>query len=157
MNGISTFLWFDEQAAQAAAFYVSIFPNSSIDGQATFEDERPGKEFTSTTVSFELDGRPFTALNGGPLFAFTPAISFVVSCEGQDEVDYYWDRLGDGGEPGRCGWLVDRFGVSWQVVPTALSEYLGGPDPEGSSRAMAAMLEMDKLDIAGLRQAYEGA
>lgn len=156
MNGISTFLWFDDCALEAAEFYVSVFPNSRLAGSGTFEDERPGQEQSVTTVSFELDGRPFGAINGGPLFSFTPAISFVVSCHDQDEIDHYWQRLCDGGQPGRCGWLVDRFGVSWQVVPAALGDLLGGPDAEGSARASAAMLQMGKFDIAALLAAYDG-
>jgi predicted 3-demethylubiquinone-9 3-methyltransferase (glyoxalase superfamily) len=156
MSGISTFLWFDDRAAEAAEFYVAIFPNSRITGDHVFDDPRPEGPGTVPLVTFELDGRPFTGLNGGPMFSFTPAISFVVDCANQDEVDYYWDRLTDGGEVSMCGWLVDRFGVSWQVVPRALGEYVGGPDPEGAARARAAMLEMHKLDIEGLRRAYEG-
>lgn len=156
MKGISTFLWFDGRALEAARFYVSVFPNSHIVGESAFEDARLGKEQTVTTVSFELDGRPFTGLNGGPLFSFTPAISFVIPCEDQAEVDYYWERLCDGGEESMCGWLVDRFGISWQVVPTMLFDVLGGPDPQGTARATAAMLEMRRLDIAALQAAYDG-
>ena len=155
MKGIYTFLWFDDRAFEAAAFYVSVFPNSRILGDDVFADERPGKEHEVGVVSFELDGRPFAAINGGPMFSFTPAISLVVSCEGQDEVDYFWERLCDGGEPSMCGWLVDRFGVSWQVVPTALAGLIGGPDPDGAARASAAMLQMGKLDIAALQSAYD--
>jgi predicted 3-demethylubiquinone-9 3-methyltransferase (glyoxalase superfamily)/heme-degrading monooxygenase HmoA len=162
VKGISTFLWFDGQALSAARFYVSIFPNSVVHADSTFPDVEypenaqadPGSVMT---VSFELDGRPFTALNGGPQFSFTPAVSFVVSCENQDEVDYFWERLTEGGgEPGQCGWLTDRFGVSWQVVPTALSEIMSGPDPEGAQRAFQAMMGMGRLDIAGLQRAYDG-
>lgn len=157
MLGISTFLWFDDQAHEAARFYVSVFPNSRVIGDEVFHDERPGKEADVPVVSFELDGRPFSAINGGPMFAFTPAISFVVSCEDQDEVDYYWDRLTEGGEESMCGWLVDRFGVSWQVVPAELPSLIAGPDAEGAARATAAMLEMHKLDLGVLRAAYDGA
>lgn len=162
MNGISTMLWFDGQALSAARFYTEIFPNSVIHGGEDFPDVEypenaeadPG---TVMTVSFEIDGRPFTALNGGPMYTFTEAISFVVSCASQDEVDYFWDRLTDGGgEPGRCGWLKDRFGVSWQVVPTALFEITSGPDAEGCQRAWQAMLSMEKMDIAALQRAYDG-
>ncbi len=156
MRGISTFLWFDDQAGEAARFYLSVFPNSRIIGDDVFHDQRPGKEQDVVTVSFELDGRPFTAINGGPMFAFTPAVSFVVECDDQAEVDHYWERLTDGGEESMCGWLVDRFGVSWQVVPTMLADLIGGPDPEAAARATSAMLGMRKLDIAALRAAYEG-
>jgi len=162
MQGLSTMLWFDGQALEAARFYVSVFPNSVIHGDAAFPDvdypenaqADPGSVMT---VSFELDGRPFTALNGGPQYTFSEAISFVVTCEGQDEVDYFWDRLTDGGgEPGRCGWLKDPFGVSWQVVPTALFELGSGPDAEGAQRVWQAMLGMDKLSIPDLQRAYDG-
>ncbi len=156
MKGISTFLWFDDRALEAARFYVSVFPESRIIDSGQFEDARPGKEQSVTTVSFELSGRPFTAINGGPVFAFTPAISFVIACEDQAEVDYYWGQLCDGGQESRCGWLVDRFGVSWQVVPTALYELLAGDDPDGVSRATEAMLQMAKLDIATMQAAYDG-
>lgn len=163
MKGISTMLWFDGQALSAARFYTAIFPNSRIHGEEAYPDvEFPeGAEAdpgSVMTVSFELDGRPFTGLNGGPQFTFTEAISFVVSCESQDEVDYFWDRLLDGGgEPSQCGWLKDRYGVSWQVVPTALFEIASRPDQDGVQRAWQAMLSMSKLDIAGLERAYEGS
>jgi predicted 3-demethylubiquinone-9 3-methyltransferase (glyoxalase superfamily) len=156
MQGISAFLWFDDQAEQAARHYVSIFPNSRILGEDVVHDQRPGEERDVTVVLFELDGRPFVALNGGPMFSFTPAISFVVSCEDQTEVDYYWERLCDGGEESMCGWLVDKFGVSWQVVPTVLGDLLGGSDPTKAARATHAMLQMRKLDIGELQLAYEG-
>jgi predicted 3-demethylubiquinone-9 3-methyltransferase (glyoxalase superfamily) len=156
MQGISTFLWFDHQAQEAARHYVAIFPNSRVLGDDVFHDERPGKEQDVTVVSFELDGRSFSALNGGPMFSFTPAISFVVSCEDQAEVDYYWERLSEGGEESMCGWLVDRFGVSWQVVPTVLPDLIAGNDPAKSARATHAMLQMRKLDIGELQRAYEG-
>ncbi|MBK9740697.1 MAG: VOC family protein [Actinobacteria bacterium] len=158
MNGISTFLWFDDQALEAAQHYVSIFPNSRILGDAAYAENTPGEAGTVMTVSFQIDGRDFTALNGGPLYRFTPAISFPVSCADQAEVDYFWERLTEGGgEGGQCGWLTDRFGVSWQVVPEALFGYIGGPDPDGAARAMQAMLGMGKLDIEVLRTAYEGS
>ena len=134
MQGISTFLWFDDQAADAARFYVSVFPNSRITGGAELDNTGPGRDEHVTTVTFDLDGRPFTALNGGPRFTHSPAISFVIACDDQAEVDYYWDRLTDGGQESQCGWLVDPFGVSWQVVPTMLFDVLGGPDPEGAAR-----------------------
>jgi predicted 3-demethylubiquinone-9 3-methyltransferase (glyoxalase superfamily) len=159
MNGISTFLWFDDRALEAAQYYVSVFPDSRITSGETLPNSGSGPDREGppvSLVSFELAGRPFTALNGGPVFSFTPAISFVIACEDQAEVDYYWDRLVDGGEPSQCGWLVDRFGVSWQVVPTMLGNVLSGPDPDGCARATAAMLEMAKLDIATLQAAYRG-
>ena len=154
MNGISTFLWFDGAAKEAADHYVSIFPNSSITGVSRLGEEAEGLPAPVLMVSFELDGRPFTALNGGPMFAFSPAISFVVSCEGQAEVDEYWSRLSAGGSEGQCGWLTDRFGVSWQVVPIALGTFIGGADPAGAARAMQAMLGMRKLVIEDLARAY---
>lgn len=157
MNGISTFLWFDGAAEEAADHYVSIFPNSSITGVSRLGEEAEGLPAPVLMVSFELDGRPFTALNGGPMYAFSPAISFVVNCEGQPEVDEYWERLSAGGSEGQCGWLTDRFGVSWQVVPSALGSIIGGADPAGAARAMQAMLGMRKLVIADLAQAYHGA
>ncbi len=157
MNGISTFLWFDGAAEEAADHYVSIFPNSSITGVSRLGEEAEGLPAPVLMVSFELDGRPFTALNGGPMYAFSPAISFVVNCEGQPEVDEYWERLSAGGSEGQCGWLTDRYGVSWQVVPSALGSFIGGADPAGAARAMQAMLGMRKLVIADLAQAYHGA
>ena len=156
MQGISTFLWFDDRAVEAAQFYVSVFPNSRILGDEVFHDERPGREHDVPVVSFELDGRPFSAINGGPMFTFTEAVSFVVSCDDQAEVDYYWERLTDGGEESMCGWLKDRFGVSWQVVPVELATLIAGPDPEAAARASAAMLQMRRLDLAALRAAYAG-
>jgi predicted 3-demethylubiquinone-9 3-methyltransferase (glyoxalase superfamily) len=157
VNGISTFLWFDGAAEEAADHYVSIFPNSSITGVSRLGEEAEGLPAPVLMVSFELDGRPFTALNGGPMYAFSPAISFVVNCEGQPEVDEYWERLSAGGSEGQCGWLTDRYGVSWQVVPSALGSFIGGADPAGAARAMQAMLGMRKLVIADLAQAYHGA
>lgn len=154
MNGISTFLWFDGAAEEAADHYVSIFPNSSIDSVSRQGAEADGVPAPVLMVSFQLDGRPFVALNGGPMFSFTPAISFVVSCEGQAEVDEYWSRLSEGGSEGQCGWLTDRFGVSWQVVPSALGTFIGGADTAGAARAMQAMLGMRKLVIEDLAKAY---
>jgi predicted 3-demethylubiquinone-9 3-methyltransferase (glyoxalase superfamily) len=156
VNGISTFLWFDDRAQEAAEFYVSVFPDSQLTGDDVFDDPRPDGPGRVTLVTFELAGRPFTALNGGPLFSFSPAISFVVDCADQAEVDYYWGRLTEGGQESMCGWLVDRFGVSWQVVPRALGTLIGGPDAEGAARATAAMLQMRKLDVAALELAYRG-
>jgi predicted 3-demethylubiquinone-9 3-methyltransferase (glyoxalase superfamily) len=159
---ITPFLWFDNQAEDAAKFYVSIFNNSALDavsryGKDGFEVHgRP--EGSVMTVNFRLEGQEFTALNGGPHFKFTEAISFVVKCETQSEVDHYWDELSKGGDERahRCGWLKDKYGVSWQIVPTALFELMGGPDARRSRRVMQAMLQMKKLDVAALRQAYEG-
>jgi predicted 3-demethylubiquinone-9 3-methyltransferase (glyoxalase superfamily) len=157
---ISPFLWFDHRAEEAARFYVSIFENSRIASLVRYDDEgakaagRP--EGSVMTVAFELDGQQFTALNGGPLFEFTEAISFVVNCRTQEEVDHFWEKLSAGGQEVQCGWLKDRFGVSWQVVPTVLMEMLQDKDPERSRRVMAAMLKMKKLSIEGLTRAYAG-
>jgi predicted 3-demethylubiquinone-9 3-methyltransferase (glyoxalase superfamily) len=157
---ITPFLWFDSQAEEAANFYVSIFKQSRIGAITRFDDEgskaagRP--KGSIMTVEFELDGQKFTALNGGPLFKFTEAISLVVNCENQTEIDHFWDKLSAGGEEVQCGWLKDRFGVSWQVVPTILIELLQDKDPERSRRVMAAMLKMKKLDVDALRKAYDG-
>ena len=157
---ITPFLWFDHQAEEAAAFYVSIFKNARITGVTRYDDagaKASGRPKGSVmTVAFELDGQQFTALNGGPLFPFTEAISLVVNCQTQDEVDHFWQKLSAGGQEVECGWLKDRFGVSWQVVPTVLSEMLQDKDPEKSRRVMAAMLKMKKISIDGLENAYEG-
>jgi len=150
------FLWFDKEAEEAADHYTSIFPNSRIQDVARYGSAGPGEEGTVMTVAFELDGQRFTALNGGPEYRFTEAVSFQVGCETQEEVDHYWSRLSDGGEEGPCGWLKDRFGLSWQIVPNALPRLLSDPDREKSQRAMAAMLKMRKLDIAGLERAAAG-
>lgn len=156
MQSITPFLWFDVQAEEAAAFYVGIFPNSSIHAVARYPDGSPVPAGTVMTVDFTLDGTRFTALNGGQHFRFTEAISFVVGAETQDDIDRLWDALTDGGEPGRCGWLKDRYGLSWQIVPPALIEMLGDPDPARASRVNQAMLSMGKLDLAALRAAYDG-
>ena len=156
MQSIAPVLWFDDQAEQAAAFYVDIFPNSSIHGVVRYPDGSPAPAGTVMTVDFTLDGTRFTALNGGPQFRFTEAISFVVRAETQDDIDRLWDALTDGGEPSRCGWLTDRYGLSWQIVPPALIEMLGDPDPARASRVNQAMLSMGKLDHAALRAAYDG-
>ncbi len=157
---ITPFLWFDTQAEEAASFYVSIFKNSRITGLARYDDEgakAAGRPKGSVmTVQLELDGQEFVALNGGPMFKFTQAISFVVNCETQDEVDHFWEKLSAGGQQVQCGWLTDQFGVPWQVVPTILGQLLQDKDPDKSRRVMAAMLKMKKLDIEGLRNAYEG-
>ena len=160
---ITPFLWFDGRAEEAAQAYASIFPNSKITSVTRYgkvgqevHGQTPG---TAMTVEFSLDGQSFTALNGGPLYRFTEAVSFVVHCETQAEVDHYWVRLSEGGDPAaqQCGWLKDRFGLSWQVVPRVLGELLGDPDPARAGRAMAAMLQMKKLDIAALRRAHSGS
>jgi predicted 3-demethylubiquinone-9 3-methyltransferase (glyoxalase superfamily) len=160
MQKITPFLWFDNQAEEAAKFYVSIFKNSKV-GSVTRYDEEGSKaagrpKGSVMTVAFELDGQEFTALNGGPLFKFTEAISFVVHCETQAEVDHFWQKLTSGGQEVQCGWLKDRFGVSWQVVPHALIEMLQDKDPQKSKRVMAAMLKMKKIEIDALRKAYDG-
>jgi predicted 3-demethylubiquinone-9 3-methyltransferase (glyoxalase superfamily) len=151
---ITPFLWFDHQAEEAANFYVSIFPNSKIIKVLRYGGAGPGPAGSVMTVEFQLDGRSFVALNGGPHFKFTEAISFVVNCQTQDEVDAYWEKLSAGGTEVQCGWLKDTFGLSWQIVPTALPELLSDPDPEKSQRVMKAMLTMKKLDIRALKQAH---
>ncbi|MGD8417733.1 MAG: VOC family protein [Pseudomonadales bacterium] len=160
IHTITPCLWFDDQAEQAAAQYTSIFPNSRILDTQRYTDvgrEHHGREPGSVmTVNFELDGQPFTALNGGPLFKINEAISFQIRCQGQEEVDHFWDRLADGGSEQPCGWLKDRFGVSWQVIPAEFEALAGGPDPEGVRRVMAAMFQMRKLDIAALKRAADG-
>ena len=157
MQTISPFLWFDDQAEEAAAHYVSIFPNSKILGVSRYGEGGPRPAGTAMSVAFELDGLQFQALNGGPQFRFTEAISFVVAAPTQPEIDDLWGKLTSGGEPGQCGWLKDRYGLSWQIVPPILYELLSDPDPAASSRVMQAMLGMGKLDIAALRAAHDGA
>jgi predicted 3-demethylubiquinone-9 3-methyltransferase (glyoxalase superfamily) len=152
---ITPFLWFDNQAEEAANLYVSIFKNSRVTGVNRYGEAGPGPADTAMTVSFELEGQEFTALNGGPEYKFTEAISFFVNCETQEEVDTLWEKLSAGGEQGPCGWLKDKYGVSWQIVPTVLGELLGAPDPVKSQRVMQAMLQMKKLDIKTLERAYE--
>ena len=152
---IAPFLWFDNQAEEAVNFYVSILKHSKVTSISRYGEAGPGPKGTVMTVSFELEGQEFMALNGGPEFKFTEAISFFVNCETQEEVDELWEKLSAGGETGPCGWLKDKYGVSWQIVPTALGEMLSDPDPEKSKRVMQAMLQMKKLDINALRQAYE--
>ena len=156
MPNITPCLWFDTDGEDAANFYVSVFPNSHVVGVARYGSAGPRPEGTVMTVDFVLDGLPFTALNGGPDFSFNEAISFQIPCADQSEVDHYWDALADGGKEGPCGWVSDRFGLSWQVVPNRLSELLGDPDAERAQRAMAAMLTMGKLDIAALEKAADG-
>ena len=153
MNQITPCLWFDTEGEDAASLYTSVFPNSKILDIARYGAAGPRPEGTVMTVLFELDGQRFTALNGGPEFKFTEAISFQVSCQDQSEVDAFWSKLSEGGEEGPCGWLKDRFGVSWQIVPTALPKLLGDPDREKSQRVMQAMLKMKKIKIAELERA----
>jgi predicted 3-demethylubiquinone-9 3-methyltransferase (glyoxalase superfamily) len=156
MNEITPCLWFDTEGEDAAKLYTSVFPNSRIGDVARYGDAGPRPEGTVMTVGFELNGQKFLALNGGPQFKFTEAVSFQVSCENQEQVDAFWSKLSEGGEEGPCGWLKDRFGLSWQIVPTALPKLLGDPDAEKSQRVMAAMLQMKKIDIAELERAAEG-
>ena len=157
MQNITPCLWFDTDGEDAANFYTSIFPNSKIQHIARYGSSGPRPEGTVMTVSFELDGQEFLALNGGPQFEFSEAISFQVSCKDQDEVDKYWNELSEGGEEGPCGWLKDKFGLSWQIVPTALPELLSNPDKEKAQRVMAAMLEMKKIEIDELERAAAAA
>jgi predicted 3-demethylubiquinone-9 3-methyltransferase (glyoxalase superfamily) len=151
---ITPFLWFDHQAEEAARFYTSIFKNSKIEAVTRYGDAGPGPKGSVMTVSFELDGQKFAALNGGPPFKFTEAISFVVNCDTQAEVDEFWEKLSEGGQEVQCGWLKDKYGLSWQIVPTALVELLKDKDAERSQRVMKAMLQMKKIDIARLEAAY---
>ncbi|MGI8492717.1 MAG: VOC family protein [Acidimicrobiales bacterium] len=157
MARITPNLWFDNEGEEAAEFYVSVFPNSEVRNISRYGEGAPKPAGTALTVEFALDGHAFTALNGGPEFHFNEAVSFVISCADQDEVDYYWAKLSDGGEEGRCGWLKDRYGVSWQVVPAGLGELMGDPDPGRAQRAMQAMLAMSKLDLAAMRAAADKA
>jgi predicted 3-demethylubiquinone-9 3-methyltransferase (glyoxalase superfamily) len=156
MPKITTFLWFDDNVEDAMQFYVSIFRNSKIVKVNRYENAGPGGKGSVVTATFQLEGQEFMALNGGPQFPFTPAISLFVSCETQEEVDTLWAKLSEGGQVERCGWLKDKFGLSWQIIPTALGRLLGDRDPVKSQRVMKAMLQMDKIDIAGLRRAHEG-
>lgn len=156
MQKITPYLWFEDQAEEAARFYTSIFKNSKIDEISRYGEGGPAPAGSVMLVSFELDGQQFIALNGGPQFQFTEAISFVINCESQEEVDYMWARLTEGGEESMCGWLKDRYGVSWQVVPTALPELLNAPDPEAQQRVMEVFLKMKKIDLPTLRLAYKG-
>jgi predicted 3-demethylubiquinone-9 3-methyltransferase (glyoxalase superfamily) len=150
---ITPFLWFDTQAEEAANFYVSVFENSKIGTVSRYGDAGPGPKGSVMVISFQLEGQEFTALNGGPQFKFTPAISLMVHCDTQEEVDRFWDKLSQGGRKDRCGWLQDKYGLSWQIVPTALSRLMSTPDREKAKRVMQAMLKMDKLDIATLERA----
>ena len=156
MQKITPFLWFDNNAEEAMKFYTSIFKNSKVLTVSRYGEAGPGPAGTVMTAEFELEGQEFVALNGGPQFKFTEAISLVVNCETQEEVDYFWERLSEGGKKSRCGWLQDKFGLWWQVVPTLLAELMNDKDPEKSKRVMQAMLTMDKIEIEPLKRAHEG-
>ncbi|GHH89010.1 putative 3-demethylubiquinone-9 3-methyltransferase [Streptomyces sulfonofaciens] len=157
MPKITPNLWFDTQGEEAAEFYVSIFPNSKITNVLYYGEAGPGPAGSVLTVDFELDGQPYTAINGGPEFTFDEAVSLLINCADQEEVDYYWSALlADGGQESQCGWLKDKYGMSWQVVPTGLDELIGDSDPARSQRAMKAMLGMVKIDLAALRAAADG-
>ena len=156
MQKITPFLLFDGNAEEAVNFYVSLFKNSKVLSITRYGEAGPGPAGTVLTAAFQLQGQEFIALNGGPQFKFTEAISFSVNCETQEEVDQYWEKLSEGGEKGRCGWLKDKYGLSWQVNPVVLGEMLQDEDPEKAKRVMEAMLQMDKLDIETLKKAYEG-
>jgi predicted 3-demethylubiquinone-9 3-methyltransferase (glyoxalase superfamily) len=155
MPALTPMLWFDTEAEEAAELYTSVFPNSKITEVTHYGSAGPRREGMVMTVAFELDGQEFVALNGGPDFSFSEAISFIVNCETQEEVDTYWETLSEGGEEGPCGWLKDKFGLSWQVTPTALPRLLGDPDTQKAQRVMAAMLAMRKIDIETLERAAE--
>ncbi|HVA93523.1 MAG TPA: VOC family protein [Candidatus Dormibacteraeota bacterium] len=155
MQKITPFLWFDNQAEEAMNFYVSIFKSAKITGVTRYSEAGPGPKGTVMVGTFVLDGLEFVALNGGPQYSFTPAVSFFVKCDTQQEVDELWEKLSEGGEKNRCGWLKDKFGVSWQIVPTVLSELIGNRDTEKAKRVMQAMLQMDKIDIQGLQKAFD--
>jgi len=157
LTKITPCLWFDTEGEAAATFYTGIFENSRITSVTHFGSAGPRPEGMVLTVEFELAGQPFTALNGGPEFTFNEALSLQVSCASQEEVDHFWDKLGEGGEPGPCGWLKDKFGVSWQINPTRLTELITDPDPERAQRAMKAMLGMGKIDIAEVERAADAA
>jgi predicted 3-demethylubiquinone-9 3-methyltransferase (glyoxalase superfamily) len=154
MKGITPFLWFDGKAEEAVKFYTSVFKSSKVGSVARYGEEGPGPKGNVMTATFELAGQQFIALNGGPQFKFTPAISFVVNCENQQEVDELWEKLSAGGSTQQCGWLTDRYGVSWQIVPMVLGSLLQDPNPVKASSVMKAMLQMDKLDIEGLERAH---
>jgi predicted 3-demethylubiquinone-9 3-methyltransferase (glyoxalase superfamily) len=155
MQKITPFLWFDGKAEEAMKLYVSIFKNSKVLGVSRYGEAGPGPKGSVMTVRFELDGQEFIGLNGGPQFKFTEAVSFSVDCKTQKEVDELWERLSEGGEQGPCGWLKDKYGLSWQIVPAVLGQMLSDPDRKKSKRVMEAMLQMKKIDIAGLQKAYE--
>ena len=155
MQKITPFLWFNDNAEEAVNLYVSIFKNAKINSVSRYGDAGPGQKDKVMTMTFELEGQEFTALNGGPQYKFTEAISLFVNCETQEEVDELWEKLSEGGEQGPCGWLKDKYGLSWQIIPTALGQLLGDQDPQKAQNVMQAMLQMTKIDIAALRHAYE--
>jgi predicted 3-demethylubiquinone-9 3-methyltransferase (glyoxalase superfamily) len=157
MQTITPCLWFDTQGEEAATYYTSIFPNSRIVDISRYGEGAPRPAGSVLTVEFELNGQRFTALNGGPDFTFNEAVSFQVACETQEEVDHYWGRLGEGGQPGPCGWLKDKYGVSWQIVPNALRRLLADPDRDLAQRVLSAMLSMGKIEIAGLEKAAQSS
>ena|SRR5258705_964483 len=155
MQKITTFLWFDGQAEEAMNFYISIFKNSKVVNISRYGEVGPGPKGTVMSATFQLEGQTFMALNGGPVFQFTPAISLFVNCESQEEVDTLWKKLSTGGSEERCGWLKDKYGLSWQIIPTALGKLLGDKDPEKAKRVMLAMLKMNKIDVKKLQEAYD--
>jgi predicted 3-demethylubiquinone-9 3-methyltransferase (glyoxalase superfamily) len=155
MQKITPFLWFDNQAEEAMNFYASLFKNSKIGNVTRYGEAGPGPEGSVMTATFELEGQEFMVLNGGPQYKFTEAVSFFVNCNSQEEVDTLWEKLTEGGEEGPCGWLKDKFGLSWQIIPTALGEMLSDPDPEKAQRVMQTMFQMKKIEIQTLKQAYD--
>jgi predicted 3-demethylubiquinone-9 3-methyltransferase (glyoxalase superfamily) len=156
MQKITPFLWFNDNLEEAMNFYISIFKNAKVDWTRNYGPEGPGKEGSLMTATFELEGQKFMGINGGPVFQFTPAVSFFVNCKTQEEVDELWEKLSEGGEKVQCGWLKDKFGLSWQIVPAIMSEILNSSDKEASGRAMRAMMKMTKLDGNVLKKAYDG-
>lgn len=155
MQKITPFLWFDGNAEEAMNFYVSIFKNAKTGNISRYGDGGPGPKGSVMSATFQLEGQEFFVLNGGPMFSFSPAISFLVDCKTQEEVDELWEKLSEGGEKQRCGWLKDKFGLSWQIIPSELGKLMSDPDPAKSQRVMQAMMQMDKINIAGLKRAYE--
>ena len=156
MQKITPFLWFNDKAEEAMNFYVSVFKNSKVVRVSRYGEGGPGPKGTVMSATFQLEDQEFYALNGGPQFSFTPAISFFVNCETQQEVDELWETLAEGGKKERCGWLKDKYGLSWQIIPSALGRMLGDKDPQKAGRVIQAMLQMDKIDIGGLQRAYDG-
>lgn len=156
MQKITPFLWFNDNAEEAMNFYISVFKNSKVVSVSRYGDAGPGPKGSVMVGKFEIEGQEFMALNGGPIYKLTPAVSFVVNCETQQEVDDFWDKLTAGGQPIQCGWLTDKYGVSWQIVPTILGTLMADKDPAKSGRVMKAMLQMIKIDVAGLQRAYNG-
>jgi predicted 3-demethylubiquinone-9 3-methyltransferase (glyoxalase superfamily) len=156
MQKITPFLWFDDKAEEAVDFYISIFKNSKTISISRYGDAGPGPKGSVMVAKFQIEGQEFVALNGGPTFTFSPAISFVVNCRTQEEIDELWEKLSEGGATSQCGWLTDKFGLSWQIVPTVLGELMQDKDPVKTNRVMKALLQMTKLDIQGLQKAHEG-